>query len=202
MTARMLPLWLIMALSWGIAAFATSYLWLDPESFSFEQQRSTYEALFTPFAVHVTGGIIALLVGPWQFLPSLRARPAVHRLLGKVYIFAIVASATGGLLVAPSAYGGVANTMAFLCLDVLWLFSTLSALVAARRRQFHAHRVWMIRSFALTFAAVTLRAELGLLIGFAGLSFDQAYAIVPWLCWVGNLVIAEWFIIRGSQRAT
>ena len=42
---------------------------------------------------------------------------------------------------------------------------------------------------------VTLRLELGLFAGAAGLSFAEAYTIVPWSCWVVNLIIAEWFII-------
>jgi hypothetical protein len=64
------------------------------------------------------------------------------------------------------------------------------------------------RSFALTFAAVTLRLWLGTLIAtqlpflqtrYAG-DFDalfvEVYRVVMWLCWVPNLIIAEMIIQR------
>ncbi len=56
----------------------------------------------------------------------------------------------------------------------------------------------MIRSYALTFAAVTLRIYLPLS-QIAGMPFDPAYQTISWLCWVPNLIVAEWIILR--QRA-
>ena len=32
--------------------------------------------------------------------------------------------------------------------------------------------------------------------GLIGLPFADAYQVVAWLCWVPNLVIAEWFVLR------
>jgi hypothetical protein len=57
------------------------------------------------------------------------------------------------------------------------------------------HRAWMLRSYALTFAAVTLRIWLPLS-QIAGIPFQEAYAAIAWLCWVPNLVVVEWFILR------
>ncbi|MBB4944473.1 hypothetical protein F4556_000008 [Kitasatospora gansuensis] len=65
----------------------------------------------------------------------------------------------------------------------------------------------MIRSFALTFAAPTLRLWFGVLILLqvlagraAGGDVDhmvaQAYAAVPFLCWLPNIVVAELMIRR------
>jgi hypothetical protein len=48
----------------------------------------------------------------------------------------------------------------------------------------------MIRNFALTFAAVTLRIYLPASMA-AGMEFEMAYRAIAWLCWVPNLVIAE-----------
>ncbi len=58
-------------------------------------------------------------------------------------------------------------------------------------------RVWMIRSYALTFAAVTLRIWLPLS-QVAGLPFAQAYPAIAWFCWVPNLIVVEWLILRRS----
>lgn len=56
----------------------------------------------------------------------------------------------------------------------------------------------MTRSFALTLAAVTLRIYLPLLA--SQMSFLTAYLIVSWVCWVPNLLAAEWLVAtRGSR---
>jgi hypothetical protein len=55
----------------------------------------------------------------------------------------------------------------------------------------------MIRSFALTFAAVTLRLYL-IPPAIAGVDFVTAYQWIAWLCWVPNLAIAEAWI--ASRR--
>jgi hypothetical protein len=30
----------------------------------------------------------------------------------------------------------------------------------------------------------------------AGIPFDDAYQTISWLCWVPNLIVAEWIILR------
>ncbi|MEQ1730362.1 MAG: DUF2306 domain-containing protein [Vicinamibacterales bacterium] len=59
----------------------------------------------------------------------------------------------------------------------------------------------MIRSFALTYAAVTLRLYVPLSMA-AGVPFDVAYPVIAWACWVPNLLVAEWlFVPRSRLRA-
>jgi hypothetical protein len=48
----------------------------------------------------------------------------------------------------------------------------------------------MVRNFALTFAAVTLRFYLPGSVA-AGIAFELAYPVIAWLCWLPNIVIAE-----------
>jgi hypothetical protein len=57
----------------------------------------------------------------------------------------------------------------------------------------------MIRNFSLTFAAVTLRLYLPASLA-AGLPFDTVYPAIAWLCWVPNLVVAE-FLLRERRAA-
>ena len=76
------------------------------------------------------------------------------------------------------------------------LVTTTMAYRRIRSGDIVGHRAWMLRSFVLIFAAVTLRIELPLLIvGFQG-DFTPAYRIVSWLCWVPNLVWGQWWIGR------
>ena len=83
---------------------------------------------------------------------------------------------------------------------VLWLASTGLGWVAIRRGERTLHREWMMRSYALTLAAVTLRIYVPLT-QIAGLPFEDAYRAIAWLCWVPNLLLAEW-LIRRLRRTT
>ena len=188
----------------GIAAFAASYLWLDATAFSFVNQRDTYAELVTPLRLHVAGGIVALVVGSLQMFPSLRRRRRLHRALGYGYVVAVCISALAGFIVARFAFGGASNTAAFWTLSALWLCSTAQAVFCARRGDYDRHRVWMYRSYALTFAAVTLRLQLGLFQYATPLTFEESYLIVPWLSWIVNLVAVEWVLIARlrTQPAT
>jgi hypothetical protein len=59
-----------------------------------------------------------------------------------------------------------------------------------------------LRSFSLTFAAVTLRIYLSLS-GLMGWQFASAYAVIAWLCWVPNLLIAMQLApLKPSARST
>ena len=115
-----------------------------------------------------------------------------------MYFAAVLLGGVSALIFAPEAFGGVSNTAAFSFLALLWIGSTIAAVISARRGQFPAHRQWMMRSYALTFAAATLRLQLGLLTA-SGLSFEQAYLIVPSSSWIINLIIVEWWLL--SQKA-
>ena len=63
-----------------------------------------------------------------------------------------------------------------------------------------SHRAWMFRSFALTFAAVTLRLQMPAA-GMAGMSFEEFYPIIAWSCWVPNLVAAELWLAFSRKTA-
>ncbi len=179
----------------GIALNACLYFLQNADEFSFTGQRSVYAEIYPLLYAHIFGGVVALIAGAVQFFPATRRRFTRHRLIGRIYLGGIVIGASAGLVVAFYAFGGVSNSVAFWLLSTLWLYTTAQAFVQIRRGNVTAHRVWMVRSYALTFAAVTLRAELGLFIGVFGLSFAEAYLIVPWSCWVLNLVVTEWFIV-------
>ena len=65
-----------------------------------------------------------------------------------------------------------------------------------------SHRRWMMRNYALTFGAVTLRIQLGLLTGPLGFAFAQAYPLVAWLAWVPNLIVVEWWLLQRKPQRT
>lgn len=151
--------------------------------------------------VHFTGGALAMLVGPFQFRTGPRARrSSMHRVLGRVYVIAILASGIAGLAMAFVSQGGVTAHVGFGLLAVSWLFTTSQAYLTIRRGDTLAHQRWMVRSFALTYAAVTLRLYLPLSVA-SGVPFEVAYPIIAWACWVPNLLVAEWLFVSRSTGA-
>jgi uncharacterized membrane protein len=152
------------------------------------------------FYLHISLGGIALLAGFTQFFPQLRRKqPRLHRSLGKLYVLAVMISGLSGLLIAFFAKGGYISALGFGSLAVLWIYTTIKAYMAIRKHELPSHQRWMIRSYALCFAAVTLRIYLPLTVMVAGMEFITAYRMIAWLCWVPNLIAAEYLII-GSYR--
>jgi uncharacterized membrane protein len=155
------------------------------------------DARKTVFTLHVTFGPLALAIGALQFFHSIRRRqPAIHRWLGRTYAFSILIAGLAGLGLAFGSLDRPVAATGFGLLSVIWLYTTFRGVQAARHGRFDEHRKWMIRSFALTFAAVTLRLQLPVLMGAFGMDYLEASHIVGWSCWVPNLLIAEWILLR------
>ena len=105
-----------------------------------------------------------------------------------------------GLYFAPTSTAGTIGRVGFTTLAVFWLYSGTRAYLAIRRGKVQEHRRWMLRNYALTFGAATLRIELPLLI-IAGLSFPAAYTLVAWISWVPNWLAVEAWLRRKAAPA-
>ena len=150
------------------------------------------------FYTHIFLGGLALFIGWMQFSKKWRSKKLKqHRIIGKVYLLAVLFSGIFGLYIAYHATGTVYTKLGFALLAIAWLLTSTKAYTTIRQKNIIQHQKWMIRSYALTFAAVTLRIYLPLLQQF--LDFGEAYAIVAWLCWVPNLVFAEILVTRIRQ---
>jgi uncharacterized membrane protein len=182
---------------------ASRYLTFNPEVY-FPEQRAVYIAHTFGIMSHIVGAMLATILGPFQFLPSIRKGNflKVHRWLGRIYLMGVLIGGLGGLYMAFLAYGGLPAKLGFATLAILWLFSAFMAYRHIRNKEIQQHKEWMIRNYALTFAAVTLRLWQGVFQA-TGLEFLTGYIIVAWLSWIPNLLMAEWMVrrrIRPSQR--
>jgi len=149
------------------------------------------------FYIHIILGGLVLMVGWSQFVPYFRKHYfSVHRAIGKFYYIGVMFSGFAGLYIAFFATGGKISQYGFFCLAIAWLYCTRRAFQCIINKEIYEHQKWMIRSYALTFAAVTLRLWLPLLIGILGLSFIEAYKIIAWLSWIPNILVAELIIYR------
>ena len=151
-------------------------------------------------SLHVAGAATALLISPFQFIRTLRANsPGVHRWLGRVYVLGCMLGGAAGLVLAPGSTAGPIASLGFGLLAVIWLFVTSRAWLLAWSGRYADHRRWMIRSFALTFAAVTLRLYLPLS-QVMGLSFMESYRVIAFMAWVPNLAVAELYLRTKPGR--
>lgn len=148
------------------------------------------------FYGHILFGGLALLIGWVQFSKNLRnANLARHRIIGKIYVIAAIIGGICGVYLAFFATGGLITSIGFICLGLLWLYTTLKAYFAIQKRDIQLHEGLMIYSYAACFAAVTLRIWLPLLSLTVG-DFVVAYRIVAWLCWVPNIIFAFFWVRR------
>jgi len=191
------------ALAISIGLYPLFYFFLDRE---FGLLASKSESLLSNviwnigFYGHITFGGIALLIGWMQFSKKMRAHNLRrHRLVGKIYVGSVLISGICGIFIGFYATGGLISAIGFILLGVFWLYTTITAYKAVRNGDIELHQGFMIYSYALCFAAVTLRIWLPLLtIGFR--DFVAAYRVVAWLCWVPNVIFAYfWVRKKGLQ---
>jgi uncharacterized membrane protein len=223
-TTSWAPTWRTRAAFWWILLTALAVVVLAPLPYAFhsladlaaggQEVPANYvdrpDVVRTAFYLHVAFGGLALLLSPFQFAARPRARaPRVHRAVGRVAVASIAVAGVAGVVLAPHSLAGPVGTAGFGVLAVLWLAFAATAFRAIRRRDVAAHRRWMVRTFALTYAAVTLRLWLGVLIAAqigvggvdAGVAFERAYLVVPFLSWVPNVLVAELYLARRRRHA-
>lgn len=151
------------------------------------------------FILHAVSASLALMLGPLQFVVALRHRFAAwHRWTGRVYAGAIAVAWASSLPLAMNAMTGTVAALGFLVLGLAWMMATALGVVHAMQRRFAEHRRWMVRSYALTAAAITLRIYLGISIA-TGVDVQLSYPFIAWLCWVPNALAAEWYLRRKSR---
>lgn len=197
---------MMMKWSLGLAAFLGLLVSLVSYRFVFLGLESAFEIMIEHardrrvlLLMHVSAAPVALAVGAFQFMPRIRRNHrALHRWLGRLYAVAILVGGIGAMGISLNAIGGLWAQVGFSALGIAWMGSTAIAIWMAMNKRFAEHRVWMLRSFALTFSAVTLRLQL---VGFeiSGLPYEQSSVWLAYTCWVPNLLVAE-FLIRTRPR--
>jgi uncharacterized membrane protein len=190
-------LWFIMlVVSLGVVGYATRFFLGKPSDEHFAKY-------IVPLRLHIAGGMGALLAGPWQFSEGLRNRALeFHRWLGRFYLLSVTLGSIAGFVMATVSMEGIATHLGFGTLAVLWFTTAVQAYRYALKGEIDVHRRWMIRNFALTLAAVTLRNWLPLMLFALHWPFRASYITVSWVCWVPNLLVAEWMVRRNLTSVT
>ena len=141
---------------------------------------------------HISGGMLALLCGPFQFWMGLREKAmTVHRWMGRLYLAGVAVGSTGAFLVAvysePHSFG-----VALMGLASAWIVTSGIAYAAIMRGMVALHKEWMARSYIVAFAFVTFRYldALPIIERHWG-GFPERAANIAWVSWLVPLAIFE-----------
>lgn len=152
--------------------------------------------------IHITAGILAMLIAPFQMLPIKRFKNrAWHAFLGKIYVMAVLISASCGLIIAQFAMGGAWVKWGFSCLALLWFSSTLKGISEIRKGHLQNHILFMYVSFACTFSTIPQRTLLLSTLVF-GWEFITVYQFSAWVSWIMNCSIAIYFFQKKVREDT
>jgi uncharacterized membrane protein len=192
------------------AVMAAPYVLLDAGSSRIDVEGGLHYALLV---THIFTATVALVLGPLQFVPAVRARGRWHRRIGRTYLLAGVLPAAVTAVPIALVSGRIVTQVGLVIPAVGWLVTAGLAVRAIRRGDVVAHQAWMTRNYALTFLAVTARilVPLLLLTGLAAGAIAPADApatvtsLIPVgqvLGWMINLALAEVLIRRAPRPRT
>ncbi len=153
------------------------------------------------FYAHVFTIAFALIAGFTQFSNHiLKSHIKLHRTMGKIYVYDVFINFIPAFIMAIYANGQMPSKIAFIILDCLWLWFTYKAVAEIKRGNVKAHKNFMIRSYALTLSAVTLRLWKPVIASLVEIDPLHLYMIISWMGFVPNLLFVEWLIRRKKKR--
>jgi hypothetical protein len=191
-------LFLIIVLVVSLAINAISYINFNSNyGFLKLKEKAIATGWYLPFYyLHVLIAGLILLIGFFQlYFAAKKSMRTLHKALGYCYVFGILFSAApGGFVMSLFINRGPWVLMSFLLQSVLWFGITAVAFNRILNKDIVAHKQWMWRSYALTFAAVTLRVYIFIFSWSFDMTQPAAYATFAWMSWVPNLMIVELLI--------
>jgi hypothetical protein len=187
---------------WFLTYVLPPYLELDPSQ-ALVPIRPDVAAHYPLLVAHIAFGSIALLTIGFQVWPWLRKRhPVTHRWIGRVYVFggALPAGIIAMLITPLSAFPSVGTTLG----GIFWLATTVMGYVRGRQRRWVEHRRWMLYSFAMALNVLWGRVFVVLLpltpFNDNETAIGHVFGAAPWIGWVINLVLVQWWLNRTSNR--
>ena len=153
------------------------------------------------FYFHVGFSILTLVAGFTQFSGFIQKKyRGLHRIMGYIYVLDVILIAgPSGFIMGLYANGEASAKWSFVLLSLLWMVFTALAFYFAKTKNFQRHKNWMVRSYALTLSAISLRFYAWLLPVVFHMDGLSEYTLIAWLSWTINLLLAEVFI-QGSRK--
>jgi len=130
----------------------------------------------------------------------LKKARAIHRWSGRIYVFVVLfLGAPTGLYMSFFAKGSFWERALFMFMAMFWFFTTLKGLQMILKKNVLAHKLWMIRSYAMAMTAVTFRVY-HLIFYIMDWDHLKNYEISLWISVLGNMLVAESIIYLKSRN--
>ncbi|HRE39311.1 MAG TPA: DUF2306 domain-containing protein [Chitinophagaceae bacterium] len=177
-------------------SFSKNFDFIEERSFLF--QSNLYNA---SFYIHIAAGALCIGTALIQFSRYiLKKSKAIHRISGKIYVFVVLfLGAPTGLYMSFFAKGSFWERALFMFMAGWWFITTLYGLSTIHKRNVVAHKIWMIRSYAMAMTAVTFRVY-HIMFYLLGWGHLENYEVSLWISVIGNMLFAEWVIWRQSKQ--
>jgi uncharacterized membrane protein len=156
--------------------------------------------------VHIVPGLLFMVLGPWQFSETIRARHLRrHQWNGRIFVFCGVVIGVSALVMSfgMPAIGGVNQAAATTLFAAFFLFALGKAVWHIRRKEVALHREWMIRAFAVGLAVATIRPVIGIFFAtsrITGLTPHEFFGTAFWIGFTAQLMAAEAWIHWTAGR--
>lgn len=177
-------------------SFSRDFPFIEERSFLF--QKPFYN---TAFYLHIAAGAICILTALIQFsYYILKKRKAIHRWSGKLYVLVVLLlAAPTGFYMSFFAKGSFWERMLFMFMAVTWFITTLYGFTTIHKKNVLAHKIWMMRSYAMAMTAVTFRVY-HIIFYLLDWGHLENYELSLWISVIGNMLFAEWIIYRQSRN--
>jgi hypothetical protein len=162
-----------------------------------------------PVLIHIPTVTLYLLLGSFQFVPSLRrgkrGRTSWHRMAGRILVPAGLLAALSGLWMAvfydlPPLDGPL--LLIFRLIFGSAMVASLSlGFLAVRRHDYVRHSEWMTRAYAIGIAQGTIVVVTIPWIVLVGPVTELTRALLIGASWVLSLAVAEYVIHRRAQTS-
>jgi uncharacterized membrane protein YozB (DUF420 family) len=173
---------------------------------------ATFGLHYPLLVAHVALASVAMVTALPQLVPWVRRRyPVAHRRVGTVYVYAAVgAGVCGWVLGAATPFGPILR-VSNVVLASLWLWFTITAYRAARRRDFVRHRRQMLCGVALTFSIISNRIwavvftialdplRTSVFHGDEDAFIEMVAGLSGWLGWTVPLLAVQWWLARTTK---
>jgi hypothetical protein len=193
---------LLCAVTFGMLLTISQYVNFETDVgfLRFKQDYLDIKVWKIAFYIHVFSCVLTLCAGFTQFSNYiLKYHKPLHRFFGRLYAYNILLiNFPAGMIMAVYANGHLPTKIAFIILDTLWFLFTYKAIVAIKAKDIKKHKRFMIRSYALTCSAITLRLWKIVLTNSFDIDPQIIYMIDAWLGFVPNLLFAEWLIRKNK----
>jgi hypothetical protein len=178
------------------------YLTLDPGQ-SRAQIRPDVPLHYPLLIMHIFFGSVAFITMSLQIWPWLRrAHPAVHRVVGRIYVFGGALPAAVLAVVLTSLAKGWAADIGTFAHASLWFTTSLVGFRMARQQRWIEHQRWMLYSVALLLGIIWGRGTVDVYM-LTPIKFDIHYIfeIARWAGWMVNLIIVQiWIELRLQPK--